>query len=214
MEHSSMVDVGNMKTFKLFPTIITGFELDIPINEKIQMIKYIQNYEGVKSKQGMRRTLNQTEDDLHCMSYFKYLKEQIIKMNEKVIDDLGYEYEGLIITSMWGNNIASGGIHTPHTHSNNFLSGVFYLKTDTASAQILFYDPRPQANVIVPRRKENIWENSNVVMFTPTENTGIIFPSWLQHFVPTSNGERISISWNILIKGHYGEPNSLQNAYI
>ena len=51
-------------------------------------------------------------------------------------------------------------------------------------------------------------------MFNPTENTGFIFPSWLQHFVPTSKGERISISWNILIKGHYGEPNTLQNAYI
>ena len=94
--------------------------------------------------------------------------------------------EDLLLTGMWANNMSSGGSHPPHTHSNNFLSGVFYLKTDTASAQILFYDPRPQANVIVPRRKENIWENSNVVMFTPTENTGIIFPSWLQHFVPTS----------------------------
>ena len=53
-----------------------------------------------------------------------------------------------------------------------------------------------------------------MITFDPTENTGLIFPSWLQHWVPTSNGERISISWNILIKGHYGEPHTLQNAYI
>ena len=53
-----------------------------------------------------------------------------------------------------------------------------------------------------------------MISFDPTENTGLIFPSWLQHWVQTSNGERISISWNILIKGHYGEPRTLQNAYI
>ena len=58
-------------------------------------------------------------------------------------------------------------------------------------------------------------ENSNVVMFDATENTGFIFPSWLQHWVRTNNSkERISISWNILIKGHYGEPKTFQNAYI
>jgi len=199
--------MADVKTYKCFPTIIHEFVLDIPNDDKTLMTKYIETFKGVD-------LLTHTEDDLHTMSYFKNLKENILNLNKTILDDLKYEYEDLLLTGMWANNMSSGGSHPPHTHSNNFLSGVFYLKTDTASAQILFYDPRPQANVIVPRRKENIWENSNVVMFTPTENTGIIFPSWLQHFVPTSNGERISISWNILIKGHYGEPNSLQNAYI
>ena len=115
---------------------------------------------------------------------------------------------------MWGNLISSGGNHPPHTHSNNFLSGVFYLKTNTASAPIQFFDPRPQANVIIPRRKKTNWNNSTMIQFDPVENTGFIFPSWLQHWVKISNGERISISWNILVKGHYGEPKTLQNAYI
>ena len=200
--------MADVKTYKCFPTIIHEFVLDIPNDDKTLMTKYIETFKGVD-------LLTHTEDDLHTMSYFKNLKENILNLNKTILDDLKYEYEDLLLTGMWANNMSSGGSHPPHTHSNNFLSGVFYLKTDTASAQILFYDPRPQANVIVPRRKENIWENSNVVMFTPTENTGIIFPSWLQHFVPTSNSEeRISISWNILIKGHYGEPNTFQNAYI
>ena len=203
-----MANVDNIETFKCFPTVIHGFNLDIPIHDKIQMIKYIQNCKSVD-------LLSQTEDDLYTMSYFKYFKDQIIKFNKKIIDDLGYDYEGLILTGMWANNMASGGSHPPHTHSNNFLSGVFYLKTDTASAQISFFDPRPQANVIVPRKKQMNIENSNVVMFDATENTGFIFPSWLQHWVRTNNSEeRISISWNILIKGHYGEPNTFQNAYI
>ena len=199
--------MADVKTYKCFPTLIHEFILDISTDDKILMTKYIETFKGVD-------LLTQTEDDLHKMSYFRNLKDNILKLNKTILDDLDYEYEDLIITNMWANIMSSGGSHPPHTHSNNFLSGVFYLKTDTDSSPILFFDPRPQANVIVPRKKENNWENSNIAMFNPTENTGLIFPSWLQHFVPTSKGERISISWNILIKGHYGEPNTLQNAYI
>ena len=199
--------MADVKTYKCFPTLIHEFILDISTDDKILMTKYIETFKGVD-------LLTQTEDDLHKMSYFRNLKDNILKLNKTILDDLDYEYEDLIITNMWANIMSSGGSHPPHTHSNNFLSGVFYLKTDTDSSPILFFDPRPQANVIVPRKKENNWENSNIAMFNPTENTGFIFPSWLQHFVPTSKGERISISWNILIKGHYGEPKTYQNAYI
>ena len=199
--------MADVKTYKCFPTLIHEFVLDIPTDDKTLMTKYIETFKGVD-------LLTQTEDDLHKMSYFRSLKENILNLNKTILDGLDYEYEDLIITNMWANIMSSGGSHPPHTHSNNFLSGVFYLKTDTSSSPILFFDPRPQANVIVPRKKENNWENSNIAMFNPTENSGLIFPSWLQHFVPTSKGERISISWNILIKGHYGEPNTLQNAYI
>jgi uncharacterized protein (TIGR02466 family) len=205
--------MADVKTYKCFPTLIHKFVLDIPTDDKILMTKYIETFKGVDEIQNPL-LITHTEDDLHTMSYFRNLKDNILKLNKTILDDLDYEYEDLIITNMWANIMSSGGSHPPHTHSNNFLSGVFYLKTDTDSSPILFFDPRPQANVIVPRKKENNWENSNIAMFNPTENTGLIFPSWLQHFVPTSKGERISISWNILIKGHYGEPNTLQNAYI
>ena len=199
--------MADVKTYKCFPTLIHEFVLDIPTDDKTLMTKYIETFKGVD-------LLTQTEDDLHKMSYFRNLKDNILELNKTILDDLNYEYEDLIITNMWANIISSGGNHPPHNHSNNFLSGVFYLKTDTASAPIHFFDPRPQASIIVPRRKENNWENSTMISFDPTENTGLIFPSWLQHWVQTSNGERISISWNILVKGHYGEPNTLQNAYI
>ena len=43
---------------------------------------------------------------------------------------------------------------------------------------------------------------------------GLIFPSWLMHFVPPVVSPRISISWNVLLRGEYGEPNTLQNAHI
>ena len=158
--------------------------------------------------------MKQTEDDLHVMSYFKKFKDQIINLNKNILNTLEYEYEDVIITSMWGNILLSGQTHSPHTHSNNFLSGVFYLHSDDLAGDIEFFDPRAQAGVLSPRIKKGNIENSNAVGFKPRENMGLVFPAWLQHWVQPTSSERVSVSWNILVKGHYGAPGTFQNAYI
>ena len=53
-----------------------------------------------------------------------------------------------------------------------------------------------------------------MVQFDAVTGMGYIFPSWLQHWVPPTEEDRISISWNILVRGYYGEKGTLQNAYI
>ena len=114
---------------------------------------------------------------------------------------------------MWGNALYQGSVHPPHTHSNNFLSGVYYLSTNKKSSPIQFFDPRTQAHVLQPRNKPN-WNNASMVQFEAIQGKGFVFPSWLMHWVPATQDERISISWNILPRGNYGELNTLQNAHI
>ena len=58
------------------------------------------------------------------------------------------------------------------------------------------------------------WNNSGMIQFNPDVGTGIIFPSWLQHWVPMTQAERISVSWNILLRGDYGKVGTFQNAHI
>ena len=201
-----MVDVIS---HHFFPTVIHEFNLDIDTLDKKHMIEYIKR--GKIKPNGMI----QTEDDLHVMSYFKKFKDEIIELNKKVLDKLGYEYEDIIITGMWGNVLHSGQVHSPHTHPNNFLSGVFYLQSDDLSAGLEFFDPRAQIEVLCPRIKNGNVMNANAVGFAPRENMGLLFPSWLQHWVKTNDGkERVSMSWNTLTKGHYGGPLGKANAYI
>ena len=114
---------------------------------------------------------------------------------------------------MWANKLYQGDAHPPHTHSNNILSGVYYLKSDKNSSPIQFFDPRAQATVLRPRNKPN-WDNATMIQFDSVQGTGYVFPSWLMHWVPPTQDERISVSWNILVRGEYGEDNTLQNAYI
>ena len=206
MECISMVDVIS---HHLFPTVIHEFNLDIDTLDKKHMVEYIRK--GEKKPNGMI----QTEDNVHKMSYFKKFKDEIIELNKKILDKLGYEYEDVNITSMWGNVLFPGQAHSPHTHSNNFLSGVLFLQSDDLSGGLEFFDPRSQALVLCPRIKKGNAINANSVRFNPRENMGVIFPSWLQHWVQTNNSqERVSISWNTLAKGHHGAPEGKANAYL
>jgi uncharacterized protein (TIGR02466 family) len=124
-----------------------------------------------------------------------------------------YYAEDIVITDMWANVLKPGEMHPPHTHSNNFLSGVWYLESD-GSAGIFFKDPRGEADVFVPRKSVANTDNSSIVSFVSMTNRAIIFPSWFQHWVPINHSKknRISISWNIQIKGQLGEHHEFQSA--
>ena len=87
--------------------------------------------------------------DLHKKKEFEHFSKLIVKTGKDISDTLGYDVEDLIITDMWANVLKNNECHPVHTHSNNFLSGTYYLQSDQG-ASIVFHDPRPAADVIVP----------------------------------------------------------------
>ena len=198
-----MVDV---KIYRVFPTIIYEFKYHPSINDYKDMKTHIS-----ESKQ---KDKFHTDDDLHQLSYFIKLRENIYDVAKQYINNLEYEYDKLEITGMWGNTLQKGDVHPPHTHSNNILSGVYYLKSDKNSSPIQFFDPRTQTEVLRPRQAKITHDTANIVGFPAVSGVGYIFPSWLMHWVPPTRDERISISWNIIVRGNYGVTNTLQNAYI
>ena len=194
--------MADVKPYQIFPTVI--YEFNYTSVDKMMMTSYIDQ---------LKINAPQTPDDLHEISYFAKLRDKIKEVSKQYLDDLQYEYDKIEITGMWANKLNAGDSHAPHTHSNNFLSGVYYLHTNENSSPIQFFDPRAQAHVLKPRNTPN-WLNASMMQYNATEGKGYIFPSWLSHWVPTTEDKRISVSWNILVRGEYGEPNTLQNAHI
>tara|TARA_B110000879_G_scaffold196366_1_gene265984 strand:+ start:113 stop:679 length:567 start_codon:yes stop_codon:yes gene_type:complete len=188
-----MVDV---KSFDCFPTAINQFSLEINHEPIIEIVNLPSDL----------------PDQLFREKNFKPLVNGILEATTKVLYKQQYQYDKIEITNMWANKLNSGESHPPHTHSNNFLSGVYYLKAGK-TAPIQFFDPRPAANVLQPRNTPN-WHNSSMIQFDSIEGSGYIFPSWLQHWVPPTKEYRISVSWNILLRGNYGRQGTLQNAHI
>ena len=208
--------MADVERHEFFPTCIYRFKHDFKENELNDVVKHIEdNSLSEQNGQVIKRTGSQTQNELHKIDTFANLTKTIINATKSILDEQGYVGE-VEITNMWGNILRpqSQRAHAPHTHSNNFLSGVFYLKTSDDTSPIQFFDPRPQANVLKPRKKEYNLLNSDMAQFNSETGYGVVFPSWLQHWVPETKDERVSIAWNALVRGKYGEPNTLQNATI
>ena len=151
--------------------------------------------------------------DLHKQKEFKKFAELIISTSKELLDELKYDVEDIVISDMWATVLKSEENHPAHTHSNNFLSGTYYLHSDQG-ASIMFQDPRPAAGVILPRMSEQTIATANLLTYASKQNRAIIFPSWLPHYVKPnkSKNKRISIAWNIQLKGQVGEHHEFQSA--
>ena len=195
----------NVKQHKVFPTIINEIQFDMDEQEHNLVIDELNDMEKFQED----NLIVQTTDDLS--KHIPKFTKSIYKITEKICEKYEYLYDRLEFTGMWANKLKTGDVHPPHTHSNNVFSGVYYLE---GGSQIQFFDPRPQASVLHPNLKYTNFDNSGIIGFDAEKGTGLIFPSWLQHWVTKTNKTRISISWNILLRGDYGQPGTLQNSHI
>ena len=196
-----------MKHDKLFSTHIFLIDNVIPENDILDIRKHIISTYNSDTKNW------QSIADLHKMIIYDTLTDKILEYSKNVFDKLELKYDSFKITDMWSNVLKPGETHRPHTHSNNMLSGDYYVDAIETSG-IIFTDPRPQAGVIQPDVNKQILDNASIVKYDSATNRMILFPSWLQHYVPVNetNKNRISIAFNIMFKGLVGSSTEYQSA--
>ena len=148
----------------------------------------------------------QSRGNLHELPAFAALTRCIGAASKGVLDFLKVECDGFVITNCWANVNPGGHSHQIHTHPNNFLSGVYYVTAPEGSGDIEFHDPRQQAIVLLPKVSGYTPFNSSKHTIAPREGQLLVFQSWFQHLVKEnrSDQDRISISFNSMIKGQMG----------
>lgn len=142
----------------------------------------------------------QSEQTLHEREEFRDLVACVVNETKSILRFLRVGSEAFEITGCWATVLAKGAVHKAHSHPNNFLSGVYYVRTRPGSDTINFHDPRPQTGIIRPPVVELTAENTDQVVVRVTDGTLLMFPSYLEHSVDANmgNAERISISFNIM----------------
>ena len=113
------------------------------------------------------------------------------------------------ITQSWLNYTETNQYHHKHQHPNSLVSGVFYINCDDKFDKIKFF--KEDYKTIKPEIKDwNIW-NSESWWFPVKTGDVIMFPSSLTHMVETKEGTntRISLAFNVFIKGTFGNNKSL-----
>jgi uncharacterized protein (TIGR02466 family) len=148
----------------------------------------------------------QSDHRLHELESFGELAACLEEAAENVLAYLRIDHAGFRITGCWANVSAPGARHRAHSHPNNYLSGVYYLRTHPGANSINFLDPRPQAGIIRPPVTALTAENTEQIVVQVQDGTLLMFPAWLQHSVdPNHSGSlRISLGFNVMFRG-YGE---------
>ena len=197
---------------RLFPTTVTIFDNVLELEYIDSMLEDIID----SSKKVGRKTNWQSNHNpnLHEHPKYKPLGKKVLELSKEYIEDLKFEFDDHYITGMWSNILKPGEFHSPHTHSNNLVSGVFYLQTNDNSPAITFLDPRPQSSVLQPQAKEYNIFNSTMFFYPAKVNRMILFPSWLEHYVPQNDTKfsRVSIAFNVMLKGKVGSSEEYQSA--
>lgn len=186
---------------RLFPTFVWQRRLEPACYEPLDrdLTAYVdvlvRNSDGTRSAGAWQSSHQQ-----HGKPEFAALVAIIERAARDVLMFLKVADAPIHITGCWINVLAPGGSHAMHTHPNNFLSGVYYLRSQAGADTINFHDPRPQTAIIRPPVTELTAYNTDQVILPVSEGTLLIFPAWLPHSVPanTSALARVSISFNIM----------------
>ena len=185
----------------MFPTLVWKMLLKAELREEIDA-------KALPVLEALRRDLPtlkpghgwQSEQTLHQRDEFRELTSCVRNAAKSILRFLRIGQEAFEVTGCWATVLAKGAIHKTHSHPNNFLSGVYYVRIHPGADTISFHDPRSQTRIIRPPVVELTSENTDQVVVRVTNGTLLMFPSYLEHSVDTnmSAEERISVSFNIM----------------
>ena len=112
------------------------------------------------------------------------------------------------VTISWLNYAEEKQYHHKHDHSNSIISGVLYIDADEMTDNITFhkniYNSSPY--IKIEPSQYNLYNSENWSVSVQKQKL-ILFPSTLTHSVSnlTSNKTRISLSFNVFVKGVVGD---------
>jgi len=120
----------------------------------------------------------------------------------------------LRITQSWINYTKKSEYHHRHTHSNSFMSGVFYVNANKDTDKIVFHNEHYRTIDIIPR--ENTILNSRNWWYPVETGDLILFPSDLSHSVDMVNTDtiRASLAFNTFPVGYVGNDVELTGLHL
>jgi uncharacterized protein (TIGR02466 family) len=192
---------NNFTVYATFPVGIYKSKIDNNLTEK--QIKFVEQQKTYKP-----------EGNFISFNSF-VLNEKIFKsLNKKILDHVNnYLFDVLqcerkitpYITQSWLNYTEQDQFHHEHSHANSYLSGVYYIEANKEIDNITFLKPNAYATISPSFIEYNTFNLSGWQLPVETQEI-VVFPSFLAHKVITKkeNNKRISLAFNIFIKGEIG----------
>tara|TARA_R100001463_G_scaffold1835_4_gene7847 strand:+ start:1648 stop:2337 length:690 start_codon:yes stop_codon:yes gene_type:complete len=111
-----------------------------------------------------------------------------------LLDGQGFKMSDyqMFFTECWVQEFSKhgGGHHNAHIHSDNHISGFYYLKCSKNTSLPIFHDPRPGALMTGLKQKDKLKISyaSDQVHYIPKPGTLIFFNSYMPHQYSVHDG--------------------------
>lgn len=193
------------QVLELFPQIVSMYKVETNFSPKqINIIK--KGSEDCYKNDGNTTSKN---NFILNLSAFKSLKKELLKRVEfhcyeiLKIDKKVKPY----ITQSWLNYTQQNQFHHVHAHPNSFLSGVYYISCDDDTISFQDYTYKQIDPIVEKQTRYNSarWDQ-------PTKTHDLfLFSSALKHCVnlKQNNATRISLAFNVFLKGEIGKARNL-----
>ena len=205
------------------PFTVPVFSVEFPgISDTLNLENIIEEFCAEREKKEPRQPwlTRQTKGSLQKDVRLKPLCENIVSAAHHIsVQVMQYDPKYKVeITGMWGNIQGPEETLHRHSHHNNIFAGVLYVneieKSDGEFPALQF--KRPWDGSLAPTRTGVNRYTSTISWFPVKKDLAIIFPAWLEHQVTRNltNKNRISIAFNIMLRGRYGSIKHLESTLI
>lgn len=204
METATVRRIAASDVVSMFPSLVWKIELAAHVRQVIDADVVAMLDELRRGQPALAPGVGwQSARTLHEHPALRDLVACIDEAARGVLGFLSIGHNVIEITGCWANVLPPGAAHRLHSHPNNFLSGVYYVRTCGGADTINFHDPRPQTGIIRPPVTALTAENTDQVVLRVEDGTLLLFPAWLPHSVDANRAaqERISVSFNLMFSG-------------
>ena len=145
---------------------------------------------GYKNDIGMTYHSGPLEADSNFNEFHKYIATK----SRWALDDMGYDMDkyNLIYTESWVQEFSFNGAghHWFHTHSNNHISGFYFLKASDKTSRPMFQDPRTAHITLKLKEKNtnNVTNANDIINYTPEPGMLMLFPAYMSHMYQVDHG--------------------------
>jgi uncharacterized protein (TIGR02466 family) len=193
--------------YDLFPTPLLTHKNFLPQEYLEQVQNVVINSEFIDS--------NNSKYEIHptvsknILKSLPIIKEEIMEtFKEYARNVLRINFDtDFVMGSSWGTMTKPGEESSPHTHSNYYYSGCYYISDEPSAIHfslgpsVYNYHERFMLRYI-----DNNVYNNNKIVYHPEKNEIIFFPAYLKHQISRNESDtnRYSVAFNIHPTGYYG----------
>ena len=201
----------DIKIHNLFPTPVVQYNIPEITSEEMGEVE-------TYSKDVLQNSGNKTSKETYVLHKGLFRIREFIETCVKDYTDnvicpgpeVAFE-----ITQSWLNFTKTSEFHHKHSHPNSLVSGVLYFDCDENFDKIIFFKPQTHSTIVPTIKTPNYW-NAGSWFFSVKTNNVVLFPSTLEHMVENKQGDnlRISLAFNVFIKGAVGEERKLTKLFL